>query len=470
MKRIVVLGAGVSGLTLARQLSRQGHSVAIYEREGQVGGLSKTLEYGGQLFDLGPHEFCTNNPALIRLLFEVLGADLLVRHKHVAQYFMEEFLDYPIKPLQIVRKASKSLIARTAFDFVASRLKNLVRRPPDRSFKDWVEDRFGATLYRRYFGPYTEKVWGVDPDRLDPTTASDRIAFRGIPDLLLKTLQFFMFGKEQYESSHNPLKSSFYYARGGIGTLLNRLHQDCLESGCAVRCNWEARELVVAGDQVVAMIGPSGEAVQDFDLIISTAPLTQMNNLLGRPELNDQLSFRSMIFCFLEIARSGTNPYHWIYFPEPEQAFQRITDFSLFDAAMSKPGHTALCAEIACFEGDAVWKGDDDAIVGKVVEDLVATGVVEDGASVRGWIRRERHAYPMQVNGYREHVGRALSHVMSVSNLVTTGRQGLYKYCNMDECMEMALDLAESVEHVKSAPVPLDSSWRGAGVGSRASG
>ncbi|MFH0945271.1 MAG: FAD-dependent oxidoreductase [Planctomycetota bacterium] len=466
MKRVVVLGAGISGLTLARQLSRKGHSVAIYEKEGQIGGLSKTLEYGGQLFDLGPHEFCTNNPVLLGLLSEVLGADLLVRHKSVAQYFMGDFLDYPIRPLQVVRKASKSLIARTACDFVVSRLKNLVLRPPDRSFKGWVENRFGTTLYRRYFGPYTRKVWGIDPDRLDPTTASDRIAFKGIPDLLLKTLQFFMFGKEQYESSHNPLKSSFYYARGGIGTLLNRLHQECLESGCEMRCNWEAREFVVAEDRVVAMVGPSGEVVQDFDIIISTAPLTQINNLLGRPELNDRLSFRSMIFCFLEIPRSGTNPFHWIYFPEQEQVFQRITDFSLFDAAMSKPGHTALCAEIACFEGDPVWKSDDDAIVGEVVEDLVAAGVLRDRAIAGGWIRRERHAYPMQVNRYRDHVTRALSHVMSVSNLVTTGRQGLYKYCNMDECMEMALNLAESVDHVKSAPVLLDSNWRGAGVGS----
>ena len=43
----------------------------------------------------------------------------------------------------------------------------------DYSFEHWVMNRFGSTMYKLYFKPYTEKVWGIDPSMLDPRTASE---------------------------------------------------------------------------------------------------------------------------------------------------------------------------------------------------------------------------------------------------------------------------------------------------------
>ena len=58
-----------------------------------------------------------------------------------------------------------------------------------------------------------------------------------------------------------------------------------------------------------------------------------------------------------------------------------------------------------------------------------------------------------------------LTPVRSLRNFVTTGRQGLYKYCNMNECMEMAIDVAEQIEQdVDRFNYDLGSSWKGAGL------
>ena len=65
---IIIIGAGVTGLTCALKLINQGYNVTVLEKESTVGGLAKTIEYKGCMSDLGPHQFCTENPELLKKL------------------------------------------------------------------------------------------------------------------------------------------------------------------------------------------------------------------------------------------------------------------------------------------------------------------------------------------------------------------------------------------------------------------
>ena len=87
------------------------------------------------------------------------------------------------------------------FEVVFSRVKSFFSYKEDDSFKNWVSSRFGKTLYEIYFGPYTEKVWGISPDELDPRTASNRIAFNSIFDYLVRSLSFYFLKKSDYDHS-----------------------------------------------------------------------------------------------------------------------------------------------------------------------------------------------------------------------------------------------------------------------------
>ena len=53
-QRIVVLGAGIGGLTAAALLARAGHSVTVLEASDWIGGKSRRLEIDGQRVDTGP--------------------------------------------------------------------------------------------------------------------------------------------------------------------------------------------------------------------------------------------------------------------------------------------------------------------------------------------------------------------------------------------------------------------------------
>ena len=51
---IIIIGAGVGGLSAAIRLAQQGHAVQILEARDQAGGLASGLTAGGFTFDAGP--------------------------------------------------------------------------------------------------------------------------------------------------------------------------------------------------------------------------------------------------------------------------------------------------------------------------------------------------------------------------------------------------------------------------------
>ncbi|CAO4181326.1 Phytoene desaturase [Methylorubrum populi] len=74
-KRAVVVGAGPGGLASALLLARAGVHVTVIERDGKVGGRTKTVEApGGYRFDIGPTFFLY--PQILADIFESCGERL----------------------------------------------------------------------------------------------------------------------------------------------------------------------------------------------------------------------------------------------------------------------------------------------------------------------------------------------------------------------------------------------------------
>jgi len=172
-----------------------------------------------------------------------------------------------------------------------------------------------------------------------------------------------------------------------------------------------------------------------------------------------------MTFVFLRVARPKVLGNHWTYFCDADVPFQRITESSLFEADMAPKDRTGITVEISCNPGDEIWSLDDEALLNLTADGFEHLGLLGRDEIVGYDVLRIPEAYPIQRQGFALHVEELLAALRPIDNLVTLGREGLFRYCNMDECITMALDIApriiageRSIHHLRQG------TWKGVGV------
>ncbi len=73
MKKVVIIGAGPAGLTAALELQAAGVTdITVIEADGQVGGISKTVNFKNNRIDIGGHRFFSKSDWVMNWWADVL--------------------------------------------------------------------------------------------------------------------------------------------------------------------------------------------------------------------------------------------------------------------------------------------------------------------------------------------------------------------------------------------------------------
>jgi protoporphyrinogen oxidase len=430
---VAVLGAGLAGLSAADTLASRGVPVLVLEREGHVGGLASTVREDGFHFDYGPHRFHTQNEEILHRVEELLQGDLLTLERVSRIRLLDRYFRYPLALGDVLRQMPKTRGAAMIASYVAEKVRGLFGGRGDDNFEDWVISRFGRSLYNVYFGPYTEKLWGVTPDRLSADWASQRISVPSLTGLLKETL-FPSDGRVR------SLVSTFHYPRGGIGGIPEAFARRIRAAGGEI----------VTGSPVTEVIGDDGGYTitaggRDYRArsVVNTIPVDDyVRALRGQvpPEVREsaeRLTFRAIVFVTLRISEGEPpSPDHWIYASEPDYSFNRLSIPENFDPDVSSDGGWQAVFEFTCSRGDSTWQAKR-----RLIEESVTGGKrlgLFDPARVAGsLVTRQSHAYPVYLKGYHRDSSVVLDFLESLPGSVTCGRQGLFRYNNMDHSIEM---------------------------------
>lgn len=448
----VVLGGGLAGLAAASRLAREGLPVTVLEASPHVGGLaaSFTIEtpWGEFDYDNGPHRFHTGEKHLNDEVLRLLGDNVCTANRQSRIFLYNKFFHYPLQGGNVLG-LPKFVLAKAFLDYFLVKVRNAFRRPPDDNFENWVVNRFGRKLYEIFFGVYTEKTWGIPCTQISADWAAQRISLLSLWDTVKKT--FF----RPKGDVPRTLVSKFYYPRrGGIGELCRGYRRELEAKGSIVLTGAPATAIETRNGRVSAVRyrKDGREHRLETDKVISTIPLTSLVKLVDPPAPReiavaaDSLTHRSMIFVYLILDRPKVTDDHWIYLPEQRLTTHRLSEFKNFSKDAAPPDKTLICAEITCNYQDEDWNRTDEELQAIVVEDLTSKiGLIDAREVLHTFSRRERYAYPIYNLSYRTHRDALLGYIDSIDGIDTSGRQGLFKYNNMDHSIGMGLAVAENI-------------------------
>ena len=224
-KSVVIIGAGPAGLTAAYELSKHGVPALVLEADQLVGGIARTVNYKGYLFDIGGHRFFTKRDEVNQIWKEVLGEKFLLRPRLSRIYYRKKFFSYPLE----VRDALFGLGLIESLRITASYLRSQllpIRRVEN--LEHWVCNRFGRRLYEIFFKTYTEKVWGVPCTSIAADWAAQRIRGLSLSAVVRNALL------PKKTPTAKTLMTRFHYPERGPGQMWETLTQRLAEAGSAV--------------------------------------------------------------------------------------------------------------------------------------------------------------------------------------------------------------------------------------------
>lgn len=167
-RTVVIIGAGITGLTAAYRLHAAGHRVYVLEKNDAPGGVIQTRREDGYLVEAGPNTMLLNDAALLRFLEEIgLGPELLeaapaARNRYLVRNGVP--VPVPMSPAQFVK--SPLLSGGAKLRLLAEPL--IPRAPADReeSVTQFFARRLGSQVVPRAVNPLVAGIFAGDPDRL----------------------------------------------------------------------------------------------------------------------------------------------------------------------------------------------------------------------------------------------------------------------------------------------------------------
>ncbi len=418
--RIVILGGGPTGLGAAWRLVEHGHpDWLLVDGATGPGGLSRSVvDPAGFTWDLGGHVLFSHYRYFDRLMDQALG-DAWVEHEREAWVWMRErWIPYPFQN-NIWRLPDDDLIACLE-GLVA--LRGAAPAAPPAHFAEWLERAFGRGLCDTFMFPYNAKVWAYPPETMGTTWMGERVATVDLARVLRNLVL------RRDEVSWGPNARFRFPERGGTGaiwqSLAGQLPAEHLRFGRSVAAiDVKARQLRL-----------DDGSTERYDALISSAPLDgtlRMAEGLGPVrELADRFVHSSSHI--VGIGFEGQPPPAlrtkcWMYFPEPDTPFYRVTVFSNYSPNnVARPGaQWSLMAEVS---ESPVKRVDADAVVDAVIAGFRRAGLIEADTRIASrWHRRLPYGYPTPWLG-RDAVLDQVQPALESAGILSRGRFGAWKY------------------------------------------
>ncbi len=449
MADCVIIGAGPAGLTAAWELTRAGKSSEVFEQDDQVGGISRTCSYKGYRFDIGGHRFFTKVPLVQDLWKEILDDDFLLRPRLSRIYYGGKFFDYPLKPVNALLGLGPIEALRIGISYL---WVQLFPAREERSFEQWVSNRFGKRLFEIFFKTYTEKVWGMPCSEMSADWAAQRIKNL---DLLTAVRNALLGSRGAGGKVVTTLIEQFHYPRFGPGQMWEAATRQLAAKGVETHLQHKVVQVRHDDGRVRSLIvedaaGKTREVAGEH--FLSSMPIRTLLQAMDPPppkdvlEAAEQLRYRDYLTVVLVVKRPDLFPDNWIYIHSPDVKLGRIQNYKNWSPEMvPDPAHTALGLEYFVQQDDELWSASDADLIELGKRECETLGLAKAGDVFDGTVIRVPKAYPVYDGSYQEALAKIREWLAELPNLQLIGRNGQHRYNNQDHSMVTAVYAARNI-------------------------
>ena len=441
---IVILGAGLSGLALANELSKQsGYNITIIEKQSGAGGMARSFQRSGINLDLGSHRLHPSSPLkILEDIRSLIGLDLLLRPRNGLLCLRGKKVKFPLDPWNAFVNLGPLFAGKLASDMISGSIKHKPYSDQEQNFETVLEAALGSTLCRTFYFPYARKLWGLPPEELSDIQARRRVSSASLGQIAGKMFR-------GLGSRMKSLDRSFYYPRKGFGQIAEGYVNRLKNQGVCFLFDHEAMKLIRKNSGIVdvELESPEGEKQVPADYVFSSLPVTDIIEMLDPPlpsEILDSaksLVFRATVLVYLELDVGQLTSWDAHYSPEPSVLFSRMSEPKNYSGAQTPGDKTIICLEVPCEVGDKTWTAAPVDLGFKIIEALdelnISTSPVLDT-----FVVQLRHAYPVYKIGFQRHLHTLLDYLDSLANFVSFGRQGLFWYANAHHVIQASQELA----------------------------
>lgn len=436
-RRIVIIGAGPTGLGAAYRLRELGYrNFTVLEARHKVGGLAASeTSPNGFIYDIGGHVLFSHYEYFDRLFETLMAGDYqeLLRESWV--WMCDRFLPYPFQ--NNIKFLPKDVVLECLLGLIEAQ-KQPLDRSRFRNFEELIYGVFGAGIARHFMMPYNFKVWAHPPCMMNKEWIGERVSIVDIKRVLGNVVL------DREDVSWGP-NATFKYPRyGGTGGLFERMRP-------YVEDNLRLCAPVVRVDAAAKVVVLADGTREPYDLLLSTMPLDLLVESIASEvpesvrEQSARLRHSGSYIVGVGIRQPCPSKKCWMYFPESNCPFYRLTYLSNYspEVVPDAATHYSILAEISHSEFKPV---DRRTVIDDTIRGLVSTKMITEADQddiVDAFLIERDYTYPTP-SLERDEALAVVQPWLESEQIFSRGRFGAWRY----EVGNMDHSVAQGVEWV----------------------
>ena len=436
--KIDILGGGPAGLSVAYFARKKGYDICIHEGSSAIGGNCRTIKMGEYRFDTGAHRFHDKIPSITEEVKKLMGDDLKKINVPSKIYFDGRMIDFPLSFHNVMKNLKLSEILKIVVENSFNIFKANVEH---KNFEELAYAKYGPTLSNLFLINYTEKLWGARANQLQTTISGNRLKNLNILSMIIEMIN------KNRKVKH--LEGSFYYPKYGYGSIFDSIAEQI--DGANIDLNSKVKKIYHDNKKIKEIEFENGKILKT-KYIVNTLPINSIVQMLeplpskNLIEIADNLKFRNLKICLMELDFPKLSNNASIYFPDDHIPITRIYEPKNRSPQMAPRDTTSLAIEVPYSQGDGISKLTDGEVIDMVKSTLIKEKLFKDSDVLNKRLVDIKNAYPILKVSNEKNIVELVSFLQSFNNQKLIGRNVEFDYLHTHKIMDKAKYLVNTFD------------------------